>query len=410
MYLATGNTTFQSIDSIHISNGDTTITIEGLNTVANSYCLYFSTYDYCGNTKISDTLCSISLTADAENNQNLVKWMHYPKASKITSYLLLKNTIELSFNKSDTSYIDTNVVCANNYCYTIKTQVNNNTSIISNSLCVKSISTDTPLSIKHFQSTTLGKDSIQLTWSSPLPYLVYETNIQHSTVNNNYNYLSSTSNFNTTYFHTTPTNSTNCYIINYTDACGNNSDINIPDTTCTVFLEAKKIQDTEYELSWTPYIGIDTINYIVEYLDEKGEVAFEKSIGTNLFYHDESPLQDFQNLRYRIKALSNHRETSLSNTVEFELKSRIFVPNAFSPDGDGINDYFKPDTRFIENYTLSIFDRWGELIFYEKNSDNGWDGHYKGKIVATGTYVYLLEGTDYYGNTINKKGTVTVYY
>ena len=125
---------------------------------------------------------------------------------------------------------------------------------------------------------------------------------------------------------------------------------------------------------------------------------------------DNSPLETFQKLRYRIKVTSNNNQISYSNIVSFELKSRIFIPNAFSPDGDGVNDYFKPDTRFIKSYTLSVFDRWGELIFYEQNSQNGWDGTYKGSKVSTGTYVFLLEGLDFYGNTINKKGTVTVYY
>lgn len=412
VYLSSNNLIYDLIDTVNVTTGDTIITINQLNTLENSYCVFFTTYDFCGNTKTSDTLCSLSLLARPENNQNIINWSAYPKINKITDYTLLKNDTSFTFNKNDTSFTDTTVICANNYCYTAQVSPNSasNTVIISNTNCVESVSTDTPLPIQNFQSSVSDSQTVALNWMSPFPYLVFSTTIQHATQPSNFSYLANTTNFDTSYSHTSTISSPMCYLIDYTDACNNNSDKTLSDTTCTVFLQATKLQDTEYQLSWTDYLGFNSKTYSIQYLDKNDNVALEKPVTSGLSFLDNAPLETFQKLRYRIKVTSNQNQISYSNTVAFELKSRIFIPNAFSPDGDDLNDYFKPDTRFIKSYTLSIFNRWGELIFYEQDSQNGWNGFYKGSKAPTGTYVFLLEGVDFYDNIINKKGTVTVYY
>ncbi|HEY9115973.1 MAG TPA: gliding motility-associated C-terminal domain-containing protein, partial [Bacteroidales bacterium] len=75
----------------------------------------------------------------------------------------------------------------------------------------------------------------------------------------------------------------------------------------------------------------------------------------------------------------------------------FFLPNAFSPDGDGLNDEFKPVEKydFVKTYQLSIFNRWGQLIFETSNISHGWDGTYQGKSVEQGSYVYKITFTAY---------------
>jgi gliding motility-associated-like protein len=75
-------------------------------------------------------------------------------------------------------------------------------------------------------------------------------------------------------------------------------------------------------------------------------------------------------------------------------RASIYVPNVFSPNGDGINDYFTiyssdPFANIIE---IEIFDRWGELVFYKTNfpvnqMDLGWDGQFKGRAMNPGVFV-----------------------
>ncbi len=97
----------------------------------------------------------------------------------------------------------------------------------------------------------------------------------------------------------------------------------------------------------------------------------------------------------------------------YKVLPSIFVPTAFSPNGDGKNDVFRPIAVGIKqiNY-FKVFNRWGVLIyssaknFYEQNT--GWDGRYKGVPQDSDVYVWIVEGVDYLGKNITQKGTVTL--
>ncbi len=79
-----------------------------------------------------------------------------------------------------------------------------------------------------------------------------------------------------------------------------------------------------------------------------------------------------------------------------------YVPNSFTPDGDAYNNTFKPIMTSgisFRSYHLTIYNRWGEVIFESLNSDIGWDGTYLGKLCEPGTYVWKIE----FKNTMNDK-------
>jgi gliding motility-associated-like protein len=70
----------------------------------------------------------------------------------------------------------------------------------------------------------------------------------------------------------------------------------------------------------------------------------------------------------------------------------IWMPNVFSPDGDGLNDIFRPVVTIdpTVNYELYVYDRWGTEIFYSSETGNGWDGSYMGRQCHGDVYVYLV--------------------
>jgi len=68
----------------------------------------------------------------------------------------------------------------------------------------------------------------------------------------------------------------------------------------------------------------------------------------------------------------------------------LIFPNAFSPNNDGINDLFKPLNRFVLDYSLKIFNRWGQKVFESDNIDFGWNGDFNGKAQELGVYVYQI--------------------
>ncbi|MBR9859822.1 T9SS type B sorting domain-containing protein [bacterium] len=69
-------------------------------------------------------------------------------------------------------------------------------------------------------------------------------------------------------------------------------------------------------------------------------------------------------------------------------KPQYWIPNAFSPDLNNLNEKFRPTTVNIDSYTISIFNRWGECIY---SGNEGWDGIYEGKLCQAGVYVYMIE-------------------
>lgn len=98
----------------------------------------------------------------------------------------------------------------------------------------------------------------------------------------------------------------------------------------------------------------------------------------------------------------------LTRRIEVENSAFIYVPNAFTPNGSGVNDVFRVSdiNDIVENIT--IFNRWGTPLWSSESALNTWDGTYNGKLVKDGTYVWKIK---YRGNRNESKiitGTVTV--
>jgi len=90
---------------------------------------------------------------------------------------------------------------------------------------------------------------------------------------------------------------------------------------------------------------------------------------------------------------------------------RVIAPTAFSPNGDGHNDIFRPKGFGVASYiNFSVMDRWGNLVFTTKDIDKGWDGTFRGKKVEAGGYVWMMQGIDILGQPIQAKGAVLVFY
>ena len=94
----------------------------------------------------------------------------------------------------------------------------------------------------------------------------------------------------------------------------------------------------------------------------------------------------------------------------------VFVPNAFSPNGDGTNDQLETFISVdlpLKEYQFSVFNRWGSKVFSTNDIDTGWDGTFNGDFLDNGVYVWLLEYTinDFELGIINyqESGDVTIF-
>ena len=108
---------------------------------------------------------------------------------------------------------------------------------------------------------------------------------------------------------------------------------------------------------------------------------------------------------YTVTATNNYGCTNVATaTVQVDIEATLYIPNCFTPNGDGLNDIFKPLGINITDLTLLVFDRWGLQIFETTDIDQGWDGTYKGTKCQEDVYVYKLQYTDI---PKNKKHTLS---
>ena len=122
--------------------------------------------------------------------------------------------------------------------------------------------------------------------------------------------------------------------------------------------------------------------------------------------------QDVNNLNveYRVTAVKEGAEDvySESNVISVKPPLAVFVPNAFTPNEDGLNDTFGVLGNGVSNYSLRVFNRWGELVFETNNVNEQWNGTYNNEKVIPGAYIYEIVAEGYYQEEIEKKGTVTI--
>ncbi len=94
--------------------------------------------------------------------------------------------------------------------------------------------------------------------------------------------------------------------------------------------------------------------------------------------------------------------------IDVKVPEEVFVPSAFSPNGDGKNDNFNIGTQNIVDFKINIYNRWGENVYLSDDPDFKWDGRMNGQKSPEDVYVYVITATGYHGQSFKRKGTVTL--
>ena len=187
-----------------------------------------------------------------------------------------------------------------------------------------------------------------------------------------------------------------------------------------IYLTVNEFVPGQNQLNWTPLInGLNgDITYDVFRADAgMGLVPLASGL-TDLSFQDNSSGQDGGEICYEIRA--SFRPAGAGPMPTFVFSSNracvtpvpeVFVPNAFSPNGDGNNDVFRPFFSPIPSaadYELLIFDRWGALMFESNDPAQGWDGLFNGQRMAVGVFVYTLRYQAREGMVRVRNGTVNL--
>ncbi|MBI3139510.1 MAG: gliding motility-associated C-terminal domain-containing protein [Sphingobacteriales bacterium] len=120
---------------------------------------------------------------------------------------------------------------------------------------------------------------------------------------------------------------------------------------------------------------------------------------------------NFDSIRYKLLVTdaAGCADSAFVTVRIFKTAPSVFVPTAFTPNNDGLNDVVKPIAVGMKkiNY-FSVYNRWGQLVFTTPINGHGWDGRIRGILQGTGVFVWMVSAEDYTGRPYFQKGTVTL--
>jgi gliding motility-associated-like protein len=203
-----------------------------------------------------------------------------------------------------------------------------------------------------------------------------------------------------------------CYKIVNVDLCGNESVLN--KEACSILLTgtAEPFINKAY---WLPYDyweqGINRYELLktepLIYIDELFTSKTEKPLMAvdNQLNYDNGLYQ------YKVVAYENifgNKQTSTSNTIDLVQLPLLYAPNAYTENGDGLNDSYQTVPVFVKDYHIQIYNRWGERIFESRDKKEGFNGEFKSVESKLDVYFYIINYAGWDGEAKTKKGNFTL--
>ena len=165
----------------------------------------------------------------------------------------------------------------------------------------------------------------------------------------------------------------------------------------------------------SPSLETDAVIYFID--DSDGNIeSYDWDFGNGEFSNVYNPntIYEYDSIySVRLKVTDNKGcSDSIKNDLKLTTSIYLWVPNAFSPNiyKDDINSKFLPKGKGIKKFKISIFNRWGTVVFSSFDINEGWDGTFiSGKSAPTGTYIYKISVTGISGKEFEKVGSVILY-
>jgi gliding motility-associated-like protein len=402
--------------------------IGGIIDVQNSnYSYTITTIDRCGNISLpSNSHRTILLACSGAGPiSNRLNWTHYVGWPSISAYRIYKSNgiggfkLLTTLPGTDSTYLD-NDLCDSNYCYYVAAVHPNGIYISESNHCCNNPPFIYPVLPIGIVKTTVRNN------------LFIETSWDTSTLLGNKKYLveralNSDTIFtaiNTTTGSTFIDNKVNVnlnsyrYRVRMQDHCGNLSPYG---NVGTSILLTGTLQFDLPVLVWNRYNywpnGVK--QYVIQIRENNQQF---KTIGTlvpgDSIFRDVQPHNDiFNPYCYRVIAIENSSvpDSSISNYACVVIPSRMYIPNSFTPNNDGLNDTFTVSSIAVFNsgaglkgtdFEMLITDRWGAIVFRTNSIYDGWDGRHDGVELPVGVYTYLVKALGMDNVRYNLKGVI----
>lgn len=380
------------------------------------YCYTLNYVNHCGNMSANSVEhCTIDLSTTSLIDTIQLMWTPYSAWQPPLKYYIYRNTTYSSGTLIDSVpgtqliYKDFRVDCNTYYSYRIKAKESGTSwKAWGDTAGVMSLHFTTLNPVETSLATVEQNKNIRIKWKIPnsvtkvyvLQIEKRDLNVQNSTFQQ---LAAFPIPFPTDYVDMSQNLSHNFeYRTFVLDSCGDKTPIG--NVATNIVAKAKREGDGIL-ISWSPYRDwVDGVDfYRIELKNEQNMpytyVQVADVPGSDTFHYElNKPIVQSQNC-YRIKAYKKYdnQTISLSNEACTGLSAEVIVPNAFTPNGDNINDEFALQGTFIKNFEMYIYDRWGAKVFESHNIENSWDGEKNGHAVPEGTYMYRGSVTGYSG-------------
>lgn len=406
--IQSGNGNYSATGIKNNKGGRQQLILTGLNP-QQQYCIRLSSSDACGNVVYSNEVCTVVATATAQSDQNSISWNKNNSASAFSKYEILKdgNVSSTSATQSEITYTDTDVECGISYSYQVKSYTAQDTSI-SAPVTISAISNKKPGVVSSALVSVENSGSVQLLVLPPATGATTNYKMIFERVkgqNTNFAEIATITNANQLTDTDVQTSSQNyCYRIIYENACGIRSDPS--ESICTILLYKKDNQ----QIGWTkenPFL-VPIDSYTIIKINANGSSKEIPLPLVNTFDTNLDPPTN-QEYNYQVQAVSaDGFFMSYSNIIDMRKEPHLFIPNAFSPNDDGKNDTFQINANFLTSSKMTIYDRWGTVIFATDDATKGWNGTLNSQNIPAppGNYIYKLELVDSTGKTIVKTGAL----
>lgn len=373
-----------------------------LNTASGSWCYRIVAVDACSGTTLnSDTICSPTINVEDEANTQVITWTSSPLSP--VGFTLYRDDTTIYIG-AESLFVDQDVVCNQVYCYEVAVRFNNGLTALSGKNCKAATGEALTLPI-NFITVSLDGAAAEISWE-PSNDAVSQYQVFRRPQGQLSSQAGTTADTDIRLGYSPFT----CYQIGYTDQCGNAEPPGLD--ACPVYLELSEDSPTQANLNWSAYQGWDggVLRYIVERYDADGNLVDERNVGRAQSSDYDMLALGVQYAGFRIRVVSSldPNIVAYSNLVRVDKEGNVAIPDAFTPNGDGRNDFLLIFTFFVEDYELVVYNRWGEAV-YQTNStelNQFWDGTYRGTQATPGLYTYRVRFTDAQGREFSRQGAI----
>lgn len=365
----------------------------------------------------SSPVPTLVLAGTSLNNVNSLSWQ---AAGPVAGYILLRNGTTLAtLPAAATSYNDAAVACGTSYTYRLQAATAGS-STISNEAAVQTVSALPPppplLNASFDLRNRLTLSAIQASGAGLAAGGQLRYSRQGGPGNLDFAAVpAATDTLRDPADVAAMLAAPPCYTVRLQDVCGNGSAASPATCPSLLRVEAADPEGLTARLSWSAFQGpggaAAGVSYRVLTLSPTGAVLATSPPLTGLSYLDPAPPTTFQVLRYRIEASGGGLPAgtaSYSNVASLTRQPRVVVPNAFTPNGDGLNDVLELKGRYLNGFTFVVVDRNGQEVFRATDRSQTWDGTIRGHAPVNAAYVWRFTLRDEAGQEFRQTGTVTI--